>query len=241
MSVIPAVPRLHLLSNGNYHVMLTSAGAGYSRWKNLAVRRWREDATCDKWGSFCYIRDLAAGDVWSSTRQPTLRHADSDEATFTAGLADFQSSLYGIQTQTEIVVSPHDDVEVRRVRLTNRSSVRRLLAVTSYAEVVLAPAATDAAHQAFSKLFVETDILRGQQAILCSRRPRAPDEPRPWLFHRRTLYHITVSRMPGAAGLASLTLDGTALPGPVMPLHDDGREHRVDVQWHGPAPGEVAK
>ena len=183
MSVIPAVPRLHLLSNGNYHVMLTSAGAGYSRWKNLAVTRWREDATCDNWGSFCYIRDLAAGDVWSSTRQPTLRHADSDEATFTAGLADFQSSLHGIQTQTEIVVSPHDDVEVRRVRLTNRSSVRRLLAVTSYAEVVLAPAATDSAHQAFSKLFVETEILRGQQAILCSRRPRAPDEPRPWLFH----------------------------------------------------------
>ena len=183
MSVITAPPRLHLLSNGNYHVMLSSAGAGYSHWKKLAVTRWREDATCDDWGSFCYIRDLASGEVWSNTVQPTRRHADRDEATFTAGLAVFQSSLHGIQTQTEIVVSPHEDVEVRRVRLTNRSSVRRLLAVTSYAEVVLAPAATDAAHQAFSKLFVETEILREQEAILYSRRPRAPDEPRPWLFH----------------------------------------------------------
>lgn len=187
MSEIPAPPQvsplLHLLSNGSYHVMLTSAGAGYSRWKNLAVTRWRDDATCDDWGSFCYIRDLASGEVWSNADQPTRHRADSDEASFTAGIAVLSSSLHGIKTQTEFVVSPHDDVELRRVRLTNASSVRRLLAVTSYAEIVLAAAATDAAHQAFSKLFVETEILREQQAILCSRRPRAPDEPRPWSFH----------------------------------------------------------
>ena len=181
--LIAPAPQVLLLSNGNYHVMLTRVGAGYSRWKNLAVTRWREDATCDNWGSFCYLRDLASGDVWSSTHQPTLRHADSDEATFTAGVAAFAASRHGIQARTEIVVSPQDDVEVRRLRLTNHSATARLIAVTSYAEVVLAPAATDAAHQAFSKLFVETEILREQRAILCSRRPRAPDEPTPWLFH----------------------------------------------------------
>ena len=178
-----SAPTVQLLSNGNYHVMLTRAGAGYSRWKDLAVTRWREDATCDSWGSFCYLRDLASGDVWSSTEQPTLRQVDSDEATFTAGSAAFATSLHGIQAHTEIVVSPQDDAEVRRVRLTNRSSSRRVIAVTSYAEVVLAPAATDAAHQAFSKLFIETEILPEQQAILCRRRPRAPADPTPWLFH----------------------------------------------------------
>ena len=184
MSVIPAAPpQVQLLSNGSYHVMLTSAGAGYSRWKKLAVTRWREDATCDNWGSFCYVRDLAGGDVWSNSRRPALRQADSDEATFLPGVASFQRSVDDIQMQTEIVVSPQDDVEVRRIRLTNRCSARRLLAVTSYAEIVLATAATDAAHQAFSKLFVETEIVPEQQAILCSRRPRAPDEPTPWLFH----------------------------------------------------------
>jgi cellobiose phosphorylase len=179
-------PQVQLLSNGTYHVMLTRSGAGYSRWKNLAVTRWREDATCDNWGSFCYIRDLASGDVWSCTYQPTLRRADSDEATFTTGIAAFATSLHGIQAQTEIVVSPRDDVEVRRVRLTNHSATPRLIAVTTYAEVVLAPAATDAAHQAFSKLFVETEFMREHQAILCSRRPRAPDEPTPWLFQLLT-------------------------------------------------------
>jgi cellobiose phosphorylase len=181
----PATPlqQVHLLSNGRYHVMLTGAGAGFSRWKNLAVTRWREDATCDNRGSFCYVRDIASADVWSNTQQPTLRLAGSDEASFQSGIAAFQRKLHDIQTHTEIVVSPHDDVEVRRVRLSNRSCARRLLAVTSYAEIVLAPAAADAAHQAFSKLFVETEILREQQAILCSRRPRAPTEPTPWLFH----------------------------------------------------------
>ena len=186
MSADSAPPQVQLLSNGNYHVMLTSAGAGYSRWKHLAVTRWREDATCDNWGSFCYIRDQASDDVWSNTHQPTLRHAEGDEATFTTGIAGFQNRHHGIQTQTSIVVSPQDDVEVRRVRLTNSTSARRLLTVTSYAEIVLAAAATDAAHQAFSKLFVETEVLREQQAILCSRRPRAPDEPPQWLFHSLT-------------------------------------------------------
>src|SRR5204862_4290406 len=52
------VPEVNLLSNGTYHVMLTTAGGGYSRWRNLAVTRWREDPTRDCWGTFCYLRDL---------------------------------------------------------------------------------------------------------------------------------------------------------------------------------------
>ncbi len=43
-------PEVQLLSNGRYHVMLTNAGSGYSRWKELAVTRWREDSTCDPLG-----------------------------------------------------------------------------------------------------------------------------------------------------------------------------------------------
>jgi cyclic beta-1,2-glucan synthetase len=57
---------VQLLSNGRYHVMLTNAGGGYSRWKDLAVTRWREDGTCDNWGTFCYIRDVASGNFWSN-------------------------------------------------------------------------------------------------------------------------------------------------------------------------------
>ena len=177
------VPQVQLLSNGRYHVMLTSAGGGYSRWKGLAVTRWREDATCDNWGTFCYLRDVAAGTVWSITHQPTLRRADTYKAVFTTGQASFHRIDDGFETHTTVAVSPDDDVELRRVGVTNNAPTRRVFDVTSYAEIVLAPPASDAAHPAFSKLFVETEILRERQAILCTRRPRARDEPTPWMFH----------------------------------------------------------
>ena len=177
------MPVVQLLSNGRYHVMITSTGGGYSSWRRLAITRWREDATCDNSGSFCYLRDVASGDVWSSTYQPTRRQADTATAVFAEGRAIFNRRDQGIDLRTEIAVAPNDDVEVRRLGITNASGERRTLDVTSYAEIVLAPPAADAAHPAFAKLFVETEIVPGQQAIVCKRRPRTDDEVTPWLFH----------------------------------------------------------
>ncbi|MEO7072811.1 MAG: glucoamylase family protein, partial [Rhodanobacter sp.] len=59
-------PAVQLLSNGRYHVMVSSAGGGYSRCQDLAVTRWREDGTRDHWGAFCYLRDVASGAYWST-------------------------------------------------------------------------------------------------------------------------------------------------------------------------------
>jgi len=176
-------PEVQLLSNGRYHVMITNAGGGYSRWKETAVTRWREDGTRDNWGTFCYIRDTVSGEYWSTAYQPTLRKADSYEAVFSEARAEFRRRDHDIDTHMEVSVSPEDDVEVRRIRITNRSRARREIEVTSYAEVVLAPSAADALHPAFSNLFVKTEIVRQRQAILCSRRPRSPEESTPWMFH----------------------------------------------------------
>ena len=52
-----------ILSNGRYSVLLTPSSAGWSSWKDLDVTRWREDATRDCWGSFCYVRDLTSNDA----------------------------------------------------------------------------------------------------------------------------------------------------------------------------------
>jgi len=181
------LPEVQLLSNGRYHVMLTHAGGGYSRWNDLAVTRWREDTTRDHWGTFCYLRDVASGSTWSTAHQPTLRRADHYEAIFSEGRAEFRRSDRGddfdFDTHTDIVVSPEDDIELRRVRITNRSAARRTLEVTSYAEVVLAPAASDELHPAFSNLFVQTELVPALQAILCTRRPRSSDEQPPWMFN----------------------------------------------------------
>ena len=131
------VLEVQLLSNGRYHMVITSAGGGFSHWRDLAVTRWREDPTRDCWGSFCYLRDLDSGILYSTTWQPTLKPAKRYEAIFTQGRAEFRRRDEKINTHTEISVSPEDDVELRRITMTNRSDFPRTIEVTSYAEVVL--------------------------------------------------------------------------------------------------------
>ncbi|MBP9902617.1 MAG: cyclic beta 1-2 glucan synthetase, partial [Verrucomicrobia bacterium] len=179
----PPAPEVHLLSNGRYHVVISSAGGGYSTWRDLAVTRWREDATRDGWGTFVYLRDVATGEFWSTAYQPTLRAPDGYEAIFTQARAEFRHRHAGLEIHTEISVSPEDDVELRRITITNRSPVARSLELTSYAEVVLALPAADAAHPAFSNLFVQTEFVRKSSALLCTRRARSQEEWPPWLLH----------------------------------------------------------
>jgi len=178
-----AIPAVQLLSNGRYHVMITNAGGGYSRWKDIAVTRSREDSTRDNWGTFCYLRDTANGAFWSTTYQPTLNPSATYQVNLSEACAAFRCYEQGIDAHTEISVSPTDDIEVRRIGLTNRSVARKVIDLTSYAEVVIALAAADAAHPAFSNLFVQTEILREQQAIACHRRSGAGDHAAPWMFH----------------------------------------------------------
>ncbi|WP_368858627.1 glucoamylase family protein [Janthinobacterium sp. FW305-128] len=185
-----AVPETQLLSNGRYHVMVSNAGGSYSRWKDLSVTRWREDSTRDNWGNFCYLRDLDDGEVWSTMYQPTLAEPKKYEVIFSEGRAEFRRADHGLDLYTEIVVSPEDDIEIRRTRISNNSNRQRRIEITSFAEVVMAPAAADAAHPAFSKLFVQTEILAHEKAILCTRRPRSKDEQMPWLLHVMTVHDI---------------------------------------------------
>jgi cyclic beta-1,2-glucan synthetase len=177
------VPEVHLLSNGRYHVMITNAGGGYSKWKDIAVTRWHEDSTRDNWGTFCFIHDESSGKFWSTTYQPTLKRSKNYEAIFSEGLAEFRRQDKNLDMHTEIVVSPEDDIELRRIHLRNRSRMQRRIGITSYAEVVLAPSDSDNLHPAFSNLFVQTEILSEKHAILCTRRPRSINEKTPLMFH----------------------------------------------------------
>ncbi|MFO7570349.1 MAG: glucoamylase family protein, partial [Smithellaceae bacterium] len=204
-------PEVQLLSNGRYHVMVTQAGGGYSRWNDLAVTRWREDTTRDGWGMFCYIRDISTGAFWSNTYLPTLKKPDRYEAIFSDAKVEFRRRDDEINTYTQIAVSPEDDIEIRRIRITNRSRKRRDLDVTSYAEIVIAPQAADEIHPAFSNLFVQTEILRERHAILCTRRPRSKEEPTFWSFH-------LMSRHGGATGKVSYETDRLKFAGRVNAL-----------------------
>jgi len=209
-----ARPAVQMLSNGRYHVMLTSAGGGYSRLGALAVNRWREDGTRDAWGSFCYLRDVASGDFWSNAHQPTCVTLDSYEAIFSDAKAEFRGRSHGFDMHTEIAVSAEDDIELRRLVLTNRSRVARSIEITSLAEVVLADALSDELHPAFSNLFVQTELVLERQAIICTRRPRSHDEAPPWMFHLMAVHDVAIADVSYETDRARFIGRGNSLKSP---------------------------
>ncbi len=186
-------PEVQLLSNGRYHVMITAAGGGYSRWRDLAITRWIEDSTCDNWGTFCYVRDMTSGRFWSTTLQPTLVRPKKIETVFSEGRAEFRCRYDDLDAYTEVVVSSEDDIEMRRITLANRTRRTREIEITSYAEVVLAPPIVDALHPAFSNLFVQTEINPEHRAILCTRRPRSEGEQMPWMIHLMVVHDAEIT------------------------------------------------
>gem|GEM_PF-3209650 len=218
-------PEVQLLSNGRYHVMVSNAGGGYSRWRDLAVTRWREDGTTDSWGAFCFVRDIASGEFWSYAHQPTAKAAARYEAIFSEARIEFRRHdvVEGgeYETHAEIVVSPEDDIELRRVRVTNRGRQPKTIDVTSYSEVVLATPAADAAHPAFSKLFVQTEIVQRQHAILSTRRPRSKDEHQPWMFHQVILHGADSTRVSYETDRARFIGRGRAIADPKA-MRDSG-------------------
>ncbi len=176
-------PHAQFLSNGSYTTVVTNAGGGASFWRGRVVTRHREDATRDPGGQFLYLRDVRSGAVWSVPHHPVGAEAEDYLATFLPEKATFSRRDDGIATLLDVAVSTEDDVEVRRLSLTNHSDRSRELEITSYAEIVLAPAADDLAHPAFGKLFVETEYLPERTALLCRRRPRTADETALWAVH----------------------------------------------------------
>ena len=190
-----ATPATKLLSNGNYTVMITAAGSGYSRWKDIAISRWREDATCDECGSYIFLRDVDSGEVWSAGFQPSGVEPDDYEVVFNEDRAQCTRRDGTLTTIQETVVSAEDDAEVRQITLTNKGNRKREVQITSYSEIVLAPQANDVAHPAFSKLFVETEYLPNEGAILATRRRRSPSEPEIWVAHLAVLDGDAVGKM----------------------------------------------
>ena len=175
------VPRVHLYGNGRYALMVSNSGAGYSRWNQFDLTRWRSDPTLDEWGSYLYLRDVRTGTAWAATPQPVNGTLGKSSVTFSEDRADFYRTVLGVETVMSVTVSPEDDVELRRLTIVNRSVRSRLIEITSYMELALAPEAADAAHPAFSKMFVET--MREDDVLLAHRRSRSPDDPSIWIAH----------------------------------------------------------
>jgi cyclic beta-1,2-glucan synthetase len=242
-------PRTQLLSNGNYSVMMTSAGSGYSRWRDIAITRWREDVTRDCWGTYFFLRDQYSGNVWSAGYQSTGIEPDSYEAEFYEDHAEFLRRDRSIKTKLEVVVSSEEDAEVRRISISNMGARTRDIQITSYAELSLTSQAADVAHPAFANLFVETEFVSDMGALLATRRKRSPDEASVWVAHVLFVKGETVGDLEYETDRARFLgrghdsrnpvaiLDGRKLSGTVGSVLDPSMSLRRTVRV---GPGETA-
>lgn len=182
-SPIGTSPAAHLMSNGRYAVMVTSAGSGSNKWNNISVTRWREDASRDDWGSYIFLKDVGTGSIWSAGYQPTTVEPDHYEVIFSEDRAEFIRRDGALTTVMDVLVSAEDNGEVRRITVSNAGPDAREIELTSYAELVLVPADSDVAHPAFSKMFVQTEYMPEFGALIATRRPRTSGEPPIWAAH----------------------------------------------------------
>jgi len=182
-----AKPKTQLLGNGRYSLMVTNSGGGYSQWGGFEITRWRSDRTRDPWGVSCYIHEADSNRLWSNAYHPADGKIETYSASFALDRATFRRVDNGIEAETEIVVSSEDDVEIRRITLTNRSLRTRRLDLTSYIELSLAPHRADLQHPAFNKMFIRTEALREQGSVIAYRRRRGEDDSPIFVAHRLTL------------------------------------------------------
>lgn len=196
-------PGLHLMSNGRLSLSLTPAGGGQLSWNGLAITRWRPDPTTGDTGDYLYLSDAETGALWSATAEPVRDPADTYTVRFAEDRARFSRRHRSIHTTLEHHLSPESDAVVRELSVHNLGPSSRQITVTSYAELVLAGADEDAAHPAFSKLFVHTEFLPETGTLIATRRRRSGSEPSVWAAH-----FVVVDR----TGLAPGRLLGDPVP-----------------------------
>jgi cyclic beta-1,2-glucan synthetase len=160
------IPQVNLLTNGEYRVLLSNMGAGYSAWRDIDLTHWQPDGVLDPWGNWIYIQDLEhasggvdSGCLWSAAFQPIPGCAENFEVNYFAHMAVFRRVDHGITSTLEITVHPDDPLEVRRIHLQNTGSHIRHLQLTSYGEVMLSKRAGFNRNSAFNKHYVESEFV----------------------------------------------------------------------------------
>jgi len=181
--MLTTTPQGHLLADGDYAVLVTAAGTGFSRCGAQLLTRWDGDPVQDAYGSFLYVRDLDRDRLWSAGHQPVPGRPEAYEARFGDGRAVISRMDDGIVTTLEVAVAPGCRAELRRVTVLNATPLERRLELTSYLEAVLNEREADAAHPGFSKLFVQTEWEAGSRTLLARRRPRSATEAPRWMYH----------------------------------------------------------
>ncbi|OQB16078.1 MAG: N,N'-diacetylchitobiose phosphorylase [Firmicutes bacterium ADurb.Bin193] len=168
-------PKVHILSNGRMSCVISDSGLGYVSVGNVAITRFRGDLQNGAYGNFVYIKDITRGGMWSNFVAPLFENHDKYRVVFSGHKAEFYRSYEGIDTSTEIIVSPEDNAEIRKLTIANHTDEDLLLEITNYQEITLTAHSEDYAHPAFSNLFIRTEYDEGLDCIIAGRRPRGEE------------------------------------------------------------------
>jgi cyclic beta-1,2-glucan synthetase len=169
----------HLFGNGNYSVLLSSDGGGYSSWRKLALTRPSLDPVLVDDGFVIARHDRESGERWSFRARPG--DDVGREVEFSAHGARISVHAAELLAELEVCVALDVDAELRVVRLTERGGRARRLSITGFAELALTDTRAHARHPAFARLFVNSQLCVDPRMIICRRRPREPGEASLWL------------------------------------------------------------
>jgi len=171
----------HLLGNGSYTVVMSSDGAGFSRWQEFALTRPTDDPVLADDGFAISVRDRDTGERWGFHRKDDRSCGATREVEFAAHGARISVHQHELLAELELCVPIDLDAELRVVRLIERGGKRRRLSITGFAEVALAELIAYRRHPAFAKLFVASQFSVEPRMLVCRRRPREADDSAPWL------------------------------------------------------------
>lgn len=157
-------PWVNVLSNDRYGLVVSQSGGGFSWFDNCQlyrVSRWEQDLVQDAMGRFVYVQDLDdPNDVWSTSYQPTRRHADRDRVTHGLGFTKFEREFLNLKVTQTLFVPDDADAEVWLVEVTNTADRARRLRLSSYQELHLGGIGDW--HREFHRLFMETRVVNGR-------------------------------------------------------------------------------
>ncbi len=156
----PRTPRpwVNILTNGDYGVIISQAGSGYS-WRANAqlnrITRWEQDLIKDEWGKYIYIRDNDSKKIWSAAWKPTCEEPETYRCRHGIGYSVIESTVDGIASELTMFVPNGAPLEIWKLTLRNTSRKSRRLSLFTYLEWNLG-AAPDW-HREFHKCFLETE------------------------------------------------------------------------------------
>lgn len=148
-------PWVNVMSNGEYGLVVSQQGGGFSWRRNSQlerVTRWEQDLAADAYGRWVYAYDIEADQVHSTTFAPVRELADEEEVRHGLGWTIFRRRLRDLETTQTVFVPTESGCEHWLVEVANRSNQAKKVRLGSYLEWHLGNQGEW--HREFHRLFV---------------------------------------------------------------------------------------